>query len=183
MVILSRKLLNLVPVLAMVALAACAGGSEPSPIVTSLLSKPAWGTLTATKDSELGTNQAVAPEDFVDASGRCGAIMAEAPASAAAGDPVTTPAVATDAPQPVLGGIALGMTECQVAQRAGTPAKADLTADESGERKVVLSYPSGNWPGIYTFVAGRLKEVQRVVEPPPPPKPVKKKKTAKPKTA
>ena len=43
---------------------------------------------------------------------------------------------------------------------------------------------SGNWPGIYRFSGGRLKEVERVAAPPPPPKPVaKKKKVVKPKPA
>ena len=51
----------------------------------------------------------------------------------------------------VAGGIALGMTECQTVQRAGTPSNVAISAGEKGERKVVLTYLSGPWPGIYTF--------------------------------
>jgi hypothetical protein len=38
----------------------------------------------------------------------------------------------------------------------------------------VLTYPSGPWPGIYTFAAGRLKTIDRVAQPEPP-KPARKK--------
>ncbi len=57
----------------------------------------------------------------------------------------------------VAGGIALGMTECQAVQRAGSPNNVAIGAGERGERKVVLTYLSGPWPGIYTFNDGRLK--------------------------
>jgi hypothetical protein len=87
-------------------------------------------------------------------------------------------------PPPVAGGIALGMTECQTVQRAGTPSNVAISGGEKGERKVVLTYLSGPWPGIYTFTAGRLNVVERAPEQP---KPVAPKKTPKkkppPKTA
>lgn len=86
-----------------------------------------------------------------------------------------------------VGGIALGMTECDVVRRAGLPGNINIGAGNKGERKVVLTYLSGAWPGIYTFDAGRLKVVDRAPEPPAPAKPVKKQKqkskSAKPKTA
>ena len=79
------------------------------------------------------------------------------------------------------------MTECQVVRRAGLPGNINISAGNKGERKVVLTYLSGNWPGIYTFDDGRLKIVDRAPEPPVPAKPAKKnpkaKKSAKPKTA
>ena len=90
-----------------------------------------------------------------------------------------------NAPQ-VMGGIALGMTECQAVQRAGTPGNVTVGAGEKGERKVVLTYLTGVWPGIYHFADGRLKEIVRAPAPPQPPKAVKKqkaKKPLKPKTA
>ena len=34
-----------------------------------------------------------------------------------------------------------------------------IGAGDKGARKVVLTYLSGPWPGIYTFDSGRLKEV------------------------
>ena len=86
-------------------------------------------------------------------------------------------------PPPVAGGIALGMTECQAVQRAGTPTNVAISA-EKGERKVVITYLSGPWPGIYTFAGGRLSVVERAPEQPKPaaPKKTPKKKTP-PKTA
>jgi hypothetical protein len=86
-----------------------------------------------------------------------------------------------------MGGIALGMTECDVVRRAGLPGNINIGAGDKGERKVVLTYLAGTWPGIYTFDAGRLKVVDRAPVPETPVKPAKKQKqkakTAKPKTA
>ena len=82
-------------------------------------------------------------------------------------------------PPPVAGGIALGMTECQAVQRAGTPNNVAISADQKGERKVVITYLSGPWPGIYTFAGGRLSVVERAPEQP---KPAAAKKTPKKKT-
>jgi hypothetical protein len=83
----------------------------------------------------------------------------------------------------VAGGIALGMTECQAVQRAGSPNNVTIGAGERGERKVVLTYLSGPWPGIYTFNDGRLKIIERAPEQPKPAKAAPKKKPVKPKTA
>ncbi|MFN3659169.1 MAG: hypothetical protein ACK4UO_18135, partial [Pseudolabrys sp.] len=57
----------------------------------------------------------------------------------------------------------------------GAPANVAISADEKSERKVVLTYLSGPWPGIYTFTAGRLKVVERAPEPPKPAKPAPRK--------
>jgi hypothetical protein len=73
------------------------------------------------------------------------------------------------------GGIGLGMTECQVIQRAGSPNSVSITAGEKGERKVVLTYLAGPWPGIYGFTAGRLNVVDRAPEQPKPAKATPKK--------
>ena len=84
--------------------------------------------------------------------------------------PAATPASANPNPalpeQPnsgslTMGGIALGMTECDVVRRAGPPGNVNIGAGDRGERKVVLTYLSGTWPGIYTFADGRLKVVDR----------------------
>ena len=64
---------------------------------------------------------------------------------------------ATMSASPVLGGIALGMTECQVVRRAGTPSNVTIGSAGKGQRKVVLSYLGGEWPGVYHFQSGRLK--------------------------
>ena len=65
---------------------------------------------------------------------------------------------------PVLGGIALGMTECQAVRRAGQPSTVSIGAGDKGARKVVVTYLSGPWPGIYTFDSGRLKEIDEAPE-------------------
>jgi len=87
-------------------------------------------------------------------------------------------------PAPVAGGIALGMTECQAVQRAGAPSNVAISTGDKGERKVVITYLSGPWPGIYTFASGRLKVVERAPEQPKPAAPKKSpKKKPAPKTA
>jgi hypothetical protein len=58
-----------------------------------------------------------------------------------------------------LGGIALGMSECQAVRRGGQPSSVNIGTGSHGERKVVLTYLGGSWPGIYTFESGRLKVV------------------------
>jgi hypothetical protein len=87
---------------------------------------------------------------------------------------------------PVAGGIALGMTECQAVQRAGVPSNVGISTGDKGERKVVLTFLNGPWPGIYTFADGRLKVIERAPEQPKPSSgPTKKtpKKKPTPKTA
>lgn len=63
----------------------------------------------------------------------------------------------------VTGGVALGMTECQVVRRAGAPSNVTVTAgsvDGKGERKAVLTYDGGSWPGVYRFASGRLQVIE-----------------------
>jgi hypothetical protein len=194
---------------------------------------PAWAKASNAKTAPLGPTGPVAPEDLVDAAGRCAAETARAQAVA---EPAPTPvAPAADAtppapranpaygslagdlasapmPQgpppvpmpasvkptdrldrlqpeggpPVVGGIALGMTECQAVRRAGLPSNVSIGAGEKGARKVVLTYLGGPWPGIYTFDSGRLKVVDAAPMPQKPttPAPKKKRKTKRaPKTA
>ncbi len=79
------------------------------------------------------------------------------------------------APDSLGGGIAIGMSECDVVARVGPPGAVDLGRNPNGDRAAILTYQSGVRPGIYRFVAGRLKEMDRVDVPPPPPQSVKKK--------
>ncbi len=123
--------------------------------------------------AEISLTAKTTPEDYIDASGAC----ASAPAPAAA-----EPAAAGSNAAPLSsGGVGLGMTECQVVQRAGQANSVDIGA-ENNARKAVLTYAGGTWPGIYTFVDGRLKVVDRIAAPEPV-KPVAKKRAAKPQTA
>ena len=178
---------------------------------------PDWAKPTGGgKPVSLGPRGPVAAEELVGADGRCGVPVVEAappppPAEAApadrpvgsvAGDlasapmPAAPPASVTPSAAPpeqppgapqVMGGVALGMSECDVVRRAGLAGNVNIGAGEKGERKVVLSYVSGTWPGIYTFTDGRLRVIDRAPEPPPSAKPPVKKKNAKkpvkPKTA
>ena len=143
-----------------------------------------WGSTGASKAApDFVSSRAVSPEDYVDGAGQCvaqgTAQSAEASVGTVAGD-LGTGTAAPAAQAVVPGGVALGMTECQVVARAGQPGQIDIGADEAG-RKVVLTYMSGPWPGIYTFSGGRLKVVDRVAQPEPP-KPARKK-PRNPKTA
>jgi len=156
-----------------------------------ILTTPDWAKPdVAAKTVELGPRGAVGANELVGADGQCagGPQMAQAPApqpaaGSVAGDLASAPmapapAGAPDMPQ-VLGGIALGMTECQAVQRAGTPGSVSIGLGNNRERNVVLTYLSGPWPGIYRFSDGRLKVVERAPTPPEPPKPPPKKKPAK----
>lgn len=144
-----------------------------------------WGTSGAGKSApDFISSRPVSPEDFVDGAGRCVAQGTAQPSDAAVGTPAGDLGTAATVPSEqalVPGGVALGMTECQVVAHAGQPGQVDIGADETGGRKVVLTYMSGPWPGIYTFSAGRLKVVDRVAQPEPQ-KPARKKPRS-PKTA
>jgi hypothetical protein len=76
-------------------------------------------------------------------------------------------------------GIALQMTECQVVQVAGYTDRVEIGANERGQRAVTLTYPSGERPGIYRFIGGRLASMERVEQPQQAKKPQKPQKTAK----
>lgn len=114
----------------------------------------------------------IGADEFVDAQGNCAsspmASAAPATAETASNDPVTTPVN----PALAVGGIGLGMSECDVVKRAGPPEKIVLGQNEKAERTLVLTYLHNTRPGIYNFVAGRLVTIERVDEPPPP-KPTK----------
>lgn len=155
-----------------------------------ILAKPDWAR-PSVHTADLGPKGPVRPGDLVSADGSC----APAPAEAApAATPPPPPAAAGPLPDrlqtdggsvvpaavpQVLGGISLGMSECQAVRRAGHPSNVAISADEKGERKVVLTYLSGPWPGIYTFNSGRLKVIDRAPEQAKPKAPVKKKKAPK----
>lgn len=180
-----------------------------------IFAKPDWARPSTARVS-LGPQGPVGAEDLVGADGRCAptAQAAEPPpaqAAAPAGADREVGSVAGDlagpaAPAPtrtagadpglqklepampqVAGGIALGMTECQAVQRAGVPTNVAISAGDKGERRAVLTFLSGPWPGIYTFADGRLKVIDRAPEQPKPAgtpaKKTPKKKSGAPKTA
>lgn len=172
------------------------GGWFSKPI--EIFNKPEWAKNTATTE-DLGPSGPVGPDELVGGDGRCavasvpeppGAPAAERQVGSVAGDlagsPMPPGAVVVNAPSgpSVSGGVALGMTECQVVQRAGSPSNVSMGAGASGERAVTLTFLNPPWPGIYRFSDGRLKVVERSPVPPAPPKaPPKKKAAAKKKPA
>jgi len=87
------------------------------------------------------------------------------PAPTAAGMRAT--AAATMAPTP--NGVALQMTECDVARRSGRPDKVELSA-ANGMRMLTLAYLRGPQPRVYHFVAGRLVSIDYVPRPSLPPR-------------
>jgi hypothetical protein len=174
----------------------------------NIFAKPDWASASTSADqsAQLNAGGPVAPGDLVGADGRCAPAPpppalaaaptppADRPVGSIAGDLAHAPMPAAPAfanqppgaPQ-LLGGVALGMSECEVVRRAGLPGNVNISASDKGERRVVLTYLSGPWPGIYTFDAGRLKVVDRAPEQPAPlkepPQTNKAKMPAKPKTA
>ena len=174
------------------------GGWFSKPL--DLFHKPDWAVASAgDMSAPLTPTTAIASEELVGADGRC----APSPKAAAAappppdrpvgsisGDLARAPMAAPVSNTPLLGGVALGMSECEVVRRAGPPSNVNISAaGEQGGRRVVLTYSGGTWPGIYTFDAGRLKVVDRapdwqeVPQQPEPVKTKKAKKATKPKTA
>ena len=78
-------------------------------------------------------------------------------------------------------GVALAMTECEVVRLTGYTDRVEIGADERGRRSVVLTYMTGDRPGIYRFSDGRLVSMERIEGLPEPKKkqPPRKTKTAK----
>lgn len=173
------------------------GGFFSKPI--DLFSSPDWAKPTTTS-VQLGPTGPVSPEDLVSADGQCPpAPPAPAQASAPAPAPATEASKAgigfegglespgaggAAAPASTgMGGIALGMTECDAVRRAGTPSNVAISSGAGGQRRVVLTYLSGTWPGIYTFTGGRLKEIDAAPEQSKPKAPPKKRKVKRAKSA
>ena len=161
--------------IAVAALAVAAGGCSSDlslnnltlvPKPETLMRKPDWATFSGGKTDF--TLRPVTPADLVNADGQCAAAPEQATGFADS-------STASAAP-PSAGGISLQMTECDVVRRAGPVEKIDVSADERGERAVVLTYVRGPSAGIYRFVSGRLVSIERA--PGPPPAPAKAQKAA-----
>jgi hypothetical protein len=164
------------------AMAACASdpGAESTTIDKgSWFAAPAWAKATKTK----ALVAAIGPDELISADGRCAGlepVVTDASASAETdaagiGSGAVPPPAGSTGPA-VAGGIGLGMSECEVVRRAGSPENLNVATDQHGERAVVLTYMRGTWPGIYRFNSGRLVSIERVAAP----EPIKPKKTAKP---
>ena len=127
----------------------------------------------------------ITANDLVAANGSCPPPPAvpQAPAAAAAtatNQPGGAP-VAADAGTLLGGGIALGMSECDVVFRAGAPNAVQIGKNPNGDRTADLTFNSGPRPGIYHFQGGALVAVERGQTAPAPAPTAKKKPAAPPK--
>jgi hypothetical protein len=110
---------------------------------------------------EAKQDRPITANDLIDANGACPGYTSPAPLSPDQGSPFG-------------GGVALGMSECEVVSRLGQPTAVDISRNPNGSRSAALTYNSGSRPGLFRFEAGRLSEMDRV-EAPPSPQPEKKK--------
>ncbi len=127
---------------------------------------------------EVKFDRPIAPGDLIEANGACPHYVPTAPAPA---PPAAAPSNPGEAPPPppdpalFAGGIALGMSECEVVSHLGAPNVVNLGTNPNGTRSAMLSFSSGPRPGVYRFESGRLTEMDRVAAPALPPEPEKKK--------
>jgi hypothetical protein len=122
----------------------------------------------------------ITANDLVAANGSCPppAAVQQAPAAPAAGaaaNQAGSAPAATDTNGLLGGGIALGMSECDVVFRAGAPNNVQIGKNPNGDRTAVLTFDSGPRSGIYHFEAGTLMEVERAQTAPAPAQTAKKK--------
>src|SRR5262245_4399860 len=150
-----------------VALAAC---SAPDLTQVSLVPKIDRNTFIPPNFNEFQMREQlrgpVGPNDLIDAAGRCPDVgPAQAPDVAANqwGEGTGQPA------QPPAHPVALKMTECALVRTVGAPSNVEIGANERGDRAVRIEYKTGDRPGIYHFIDGRLVSIQRVNEPAPAP--------------
>jgi len=92
----------------------------------------------------------VGPADLVDGQGNC------------------SPQPVQGTPEALAGARSVGLevSECQVVRSLGPPQSAQVGA-ENGVRTSVLTYRSGDRPGVYRFSGGRLKVIEQGDEPQP----------------
>ena len=123
----------------------------------------------------------VTANDLVDNSGACPLRTAPQPAANSPGTQAASPSPAPDAISMLGGGVALGMSECDVVARAGQPTRVEIGNNPNGDRTAVLTFNAGPRPGLYRFERGTLTEMDRVAQAANPP-PEKKKPTKSTKT-
>ena len=119
-------------------------------------------------------SQPITANDLVAANGSCPRPPAAVQQAPTANQPGSAPA-ASDTNALLGGGIALGMSECDVVFRAGAPNAVQIGKNPNGERTAVLTFNSGPRAGIYHFQGGALMEVERGQTAPAPAQTAKKK--------
>lgn len=153
------------PFAAMLLLGACAAPetAQSGGKVSDMFATPDWAKANQARAT---TTRAITQADLMNQDGSC---AFEAPPAATDGvAPVSTEAnnpLAGSGQLPALtGGVGLGMTECQVLQRTGSPDTFNISA-EGTERIVTLTVTQGSSPGLYRFRGGRLVSIERVEVP------------------
>jgi hypothetical protein len=152
-----------VPFAALLLMAACATAEAPQPAgkVSDMFATPEWAKGTQARAQ---TSRAVTQNDLINPDGSC-AFAAATDGVAPAADAAEALAGQGQGPLPaVQGGVALGMTECQILQRTGAPDTFNIAA-EGTERVTTLTVLRGSWPGLYRFRGGRLVSIERVEVP------------------
>lgn len=121
----------------------------------------------------------ITANDLVDANGACPAAAATPPPASPPQPTATNPDGSAVNPADIAtmlgGGIAIGMTECNVVDRLGRANAINIGRNPNGLRSVILTFDVGARPGVYRFEAGRLVEMDELPTPPAPPEPTKKK--------
>ncbi len=133
---------------------------------------------TYTQIDETRRDRPITANDLVDANGACPRYVAPAPPPppAATGPGAAEAGATADLASLLGGGVAIGMSECDVVARLGQPAAVNVGASPGGDRTAALTFQSGPRPGVYRFAGGRLTEMDRVEMPAAPaPEPAKKK--------
>jgi hypothetical protein len=106
-------------------------------------------------------DRSIAANDLVDANGACPGYVAPASPPPAAGGP-DAGAGAPDQGSAFGGGIALGVSECEVVSRLGRATAVNIGQNPNGSRSLALTFTGGPRPGLYRFEGGRLSEMDRV---------------------
>jgi hypothetical protein len=144
---------------AMVALCGCSSLFDST---STWFAKPAdffgKGGYTYSDLGDARRDRPITANDLIDANGSC-------PTPVAAAQPPAGGA-ADDSAGLLGGGVAIGMSECDVAQRLGQPNNVNLGQNPNGLRGAILTYNAGPRPGVYRFEGGRLTEMDRVEQPP-----------------
>jgi hypothetical protein len=131
-----------------------------------------FSELQETKDQQ----RPITANDLVNSNGSCPP-PAVAPAPPPAPGQAVAPAAPVDTSALLGGGIALGMSECDVVFRAGQPSSVQIGSLPNGERTAVLTFDSGARAGIYHFERGTLREMDMLPMAAAPPQAIKKKST------
>ena len=89
----------------------------------------------------------VTANDLVDASGACATAPAPEGQAAAANPGQSAPGAPDEAAQ-LRGGVAVGMSECDVIARVGRPAAVNIGNNQNGERTAAITFTGGSRPGL-----------------------------------